>query len=292
LTLLMALLMAGCTDDMVLPSFIHVEAINLVPPTEGAITLEPGFYTSDIVAVYAVAHYPGEATVDTLGLYRLPCDIAVLHSGQAEYINLYPAVEQSGSALALPFYTFYNRIHIENVTLTTGDTLNLGTLTTTYNPHNNVLMYEMVEPTEGSLLFDSVMEWRQVAPEEACSGLGYGFVPVPDTVYARQFGIDRDFVVTDASKLLYLEFDTRSDMPFEVFMETSEIRGGNPTLFSVMTVRPSTEWVHIYVNLGRTWSYVNHNPDFRIQFVAENEDGISGEVRLDNVRLLTTSVAL
>ncbi len=288
--LLLALLAAGCTDDLTPPSFIHVESIRLDVPSEGAVTLDPGFYTADIVAVYAVAHYANAASVDTLGLYRLPCDIPVLHSGEVEYINFYPAIEQSGASLALPFYTFYNRIQVTNVTLTTGDTLNLGTLATTYNPMNDVLMYEPFEPTEGSLLFDSIMQWRPVAPDEACTGMGYGYVPVPDSVYALHFGIDRDFVVTDATKLLYLEFDIRSDMPVEVFMYTSELRGSNPTLYSVMTVRPSEDWIHIYANLGRTWSYVNHNPDFRIRFVAENEDGINGEVRLDNVRLLTTNV--
>lgn len=292
LLLLAALLAAGCEDDLVPPSFIHLDAITLVPPSEGAVTLDPGFYTSDIVAVYAVAHYAGAPTVDTLGLFRLPCDIAVLHDGPVEYLNLYPAVEQSGSSLALPFYTFYNRIRLENLTLTAGDTLNLGSLTTTYNPQNNVMLFEPFEPTEGSLLFDSVMQWRPVAPEEACTGMGYGYVPVPDSVYALTFGIDRDFVVTDPSTLLYLEFDVRSDLPFRVYMLTSELRGANPTLYSVMEVRASEEWVHIYANLGRTWAYVNHNPDFRIQFVAQNEEGVGGEVRLDNVRLMATTVAL
>ena len=204
-----------------------------------------------------------------------------------------PAVKQGGSASILPTYPFYNRIRLNDTAVTSGDTLWLDTLTTTYTiTRNDVLMYELFEPTEGSLLFDSVMQWRPVAPEEACTGMGYGYVPVPDSVYALTFGIDRDFVVTDPSTLLYLEFDVRSDLPFRVYMLTSELRGANPTLYSVMEVRASEEWVHIYANLGRTWAYVNHNPDFRIQFVAQNEEGVGGEVRLDNVRLMATTVAL
>lgn len=295
LPLVALLLMASCerNNDFVEPSFLHVDAITLVPPSQNAITLEAGFYTSDIVAAYVVAHRPEAHSVDTLGLFQLPFTIPVLYSGELDYLEIYPAIEQSGSSGFLPFYTFYNRIRLDNVTLTSGDTLSFGTLTTTYNIRtSDVLMYEMFEPTEGSLLFDSVMQWRPIAPDEACSGVGYGYVPVPDSVLTLSFSIDRDFEVRDASKLIYLELDTRSDVEYWVYMQSSVTQGAAPTLYPVMAIRPSTDWRHIYVNLGRTWTIFNHNPDFRILFTAVNNDNTGGEVRLDNVRLLTTSVVL
>ena len=60
----------------------------------------------------------------------------------------------------------------------------------------------------------------------------------------------------------------------------------------MMVVRASKDWQHLYINLGRTWSYFNHTPNFRISFSALNTDGIEGDIRFDNVRLLTTSVVL
>lgn len=293
----LVVLTTGCEhpDEFVAPSFLHVESIGLVPPEQNAITLEPGFYTSDIVAAYVAAHYPGASAVDTLGLFELPFTIPVLHSGEVDYIDIYPAVQQSGSSNALPFYTFYNRIHISDTTLTSGDTLDLGALTTTYNiTRSDVLMYEMFEPTEGSLLFDSVMQWRPQSPDEACTGLGYGYVTVPDSVYALDFSIDRDFQVVDATKLIYLELDSRCDpnLEYRVYMESSRIRGANTERADVMAIRGSEDWVHLYVNLGRTWAYFNYNPDFRISFTAIKTGQTGGEVRMDNVRLLTTSVVL
>ena len=288
------LLLTGCdNDDFVAPSFLHVDAIKLVPPTTGAITMESGFYTSDIVAAYVVAYYSNPGRLDTLGLFRTPFTIPVLHDGPVEYLEFFPAVEQSGMSRTLPFYTFYHSIRVSDTALHSGDTLVFDTLTTTYNlTRNDVLMYEMFEPTEGSLLFDSVMQWRPQAPDEACSGRGYGYVPVADSEYTVQFDIDHDFIVTDATKLLYLELDTRSDVEFRVYMQSSYRVGGAPVRESVMAIRPSTEWKHIYVNLGRTWTTFNHNPQFRISFSTVNTDGVEGEVRLDNVRLLTTNVAL
>ena len=47
LLLLLLPMMAGCerNNDFTPPSFLHVEAIKVVPPAQNAITMEDGFYT-------------------------------------------------------------------------------------------------------------------------------------------------------------------------------------------------------------------------------------------------------
>lgn len=301
LSLLLLPLVVACEhDEFTEPSFLHVEAIDLVPPTENAITMESGFYTSDIVAAVVFVRRKDSNKLDTIGHFRLPFTVPVLYSGDVDYIDIYPAVKLSGSATQLPFYTFYNRIRITDTTLTCGDTLSFDTLTTTYNiTRSDVLMYELFEPTEGSLLFDSVMQWRPHAPAEACSGQGYGFVPVNDSTYTTTFSIDRDFSVVnpqthqiDPTRLAYLELDTRSDVDFEVYLEGAPTTGSTVSREKVMTVYKSDDWVHLYINLGRTWAYLNYCTTFRLYFTALNEDLINGEVRLDNVKLLSTSVVL
>lgn len=293
--ILIALMATACgkNSDFVAPSFIHLDAISVVPPSTNAITTDSGFYTSDIVAAYVVAHYPQASAVDTIGLYELPFTAPVLRNGAVDYIEIYPAVQQSGSSAALPFYTFYNRIRIADTTLHSGDTLNLGNLTTTYNLSlSDVLMYEMFEPTEANLLFDSVMLWERHAPDQARCGEGFGYIHLDADESSKNCFIDRDFYVTDPTKLLYLELDTRSDKEYAIYMESSYSYGGSTDHHSVMNIRPSTEWKHIYVNLGRTWSYFNHTAKFRIFIRALNLDGTEGDIRIDNVRLLTTSVVL
>lgn len=299
LAILVATIVAtGCIDEnMVAPAYLHIEAIKLVPPSQNAITNESGFYTSDITAAVVVARRKDSRFLDTLGHFRLPFTTPVLINEEVDFIDIFPAVKQSGSSTVLPYYPFYNRIHISDTVFHSGDTLWFDTLSTTYSiTRSDVLMYEMFEPTEGSLIFDSVMQWRPHAPAEACSGQGYGFVPVNDSVYTVAFGIDRDFSVinpqthlVDATRSLYLELDVRSDVDFSVFLEGAYINGGSPNRVDVMTVYKSDDWVHLYINLWPTWKHLNFCNTFRLSFTAINESLINGEVRFDNVRLITTN---
>ena len=184
-TILTFTLLAACTDDsgFTPPSFIHLDGITVAPSTSSGIGHgDAGFYTSDIVAAYVVAHYPDEMKVDTIGLFRTPFTVPVLYSGEVDYLEFYPAVEMSGISLALPFYTYYNKIRISDTLLRSGDTLDFGTLQTTYNPQTDIpLLYEPFEPTEADVATDSVVEWVRHDRDGACVGEGYGRVAVtPD----------------------------------------------------------------------------------------------------------------
>ena len=50
--------------------------------------------------------------------------------------------------------------------------------------------------------------------------------------------------------------------------------------------------LYLYINLGRTWSWFNHNPSFKLSFAALNPYGEEGDVRIDNVKLITTASVL
>ncbi len=293
-TLGLLLALTACTDDedFVPPSFLHVEAFKVVPTTSSPISIDPGFYTSDIVACYVVAHYPGTNTLDSIGLFQLPFTVPVLHSGDVDYFEFYPAVKQSGLSGTLPFYSFYKPVKISNQTLVTGDTLRFDTLTTTYAiTLSDMQLFEPFEPTELSTLFDSII-WNKYAADEACTGQGYASVHVPDSVASVPFAIKTDFYVADPSRAVYLELDTRSDLRFEVYMESAYTSGAATDVQRVMVVNPSDNWQHMYINLGRTWAWFNHNPSFKLSFKALNPYNEEGDIRIDNVKVLTTSTVL
>ena len=71
---LTAILSWGCTreGDAVVPSFLHIDALQVVPPSQNAVTMDEGFYTADIVAAVVYAHRKDCPTLDTLGHFRLP----------------------------------------------------------------------------------------------------------------------------------------------------------------------------------------------------------------------------
>lgn len=293
----MALLTAtACsTDDGGAPAFIHVDAIQVKARETGAVTQDSGYYTSKIVAAYVVAHYPDAMSVDTIGLFRLPFTVPVLHNGPADYIEFYPAVPMSGKMTALPYYTYYNHLHFGDSTLRAGDTIDFGTLSTTYDALVDYpLLFEPFEPNEANIMMDSVVEWVKHDRDGARCGEGYGKVHVDPEATHIDFSIDKGdfFVVNDPSKLVYLEMDVRGDLDLEVSMTSRYQNGGNLDRLQVMVVYDTAEWQHLYINLGRTWSYFNHHPQFKINFSALNYDGTGGDVYIDNIKLLTTSKVL
>lgn len=287
-------MLAGCTDDndFVAPSFLHIEAIKVVPPTSNPVTVDEGFYTSDIRYCYVTAHYPEATKDDTIGLFQLPFTIPILHNGPVEWFEIHPAIMMSGLTGQLPYYTFYQRVKVTDLQLVPGDTLRIDTVKTTYNlTRDDVPMYEPFEPTEGSILFDSV-EWHQYEPDEACTGNGYASVHVTPETSHVPFSIKHKFYVSDSRKVVYMELDTRSDVPYELFMRSAYTSGGSTDVQGVMVITPSDHWQHLYINLGRTWEWFNYNPDFELIFSALNVDGIEGDVRIDNVKVITTSQVL
>lgn len=292
LAALLVLLAAACTpEETATPSFLHVDAMDLVVPAEGAVSTDTGFYTSDIVGVYVTLLRPGTHKEEPLGLFMLPFTTPILFNGEAEYLIFSPAVRQSGRSAQLPYYTYYRSLKMEHVTLTAGDTLDLGTLHTTYNiSMSDLHLFEPFEPTQGSLKFDSVMQWkRDASPDEARSGVGYGYVYVPDTAVTVPFSCTREFIVTDPTKAVYLELDIKSDVELNVYMYAPELAGGNPKEKGVMTIYATPDkWQHLYINLWPTWKEFSYN-EFMLHFVAVNNTGEGGYVRLDNVKVITTS---
>ena len=289
-------LLASCQDDGAFtpPSFIHLDAIRIEPSTASGLGHgDAGFYTSDIVAAYVVAHYPGEHTLDTIGLFRLPFTVPILHDGDVDYLEFYPAVEMSGVSLALPFYTFYNKIHISDTVLHSGDTLDFGTLATIYNPQTDIpMLYEPFEPTEASIATDTAVEWIRHDRNGACVGDGYGRVSVTAGRTSVPFAIDHDFYLADPLKVCYMELDIRSTHLVEVYMHAAYTTGGAEQRVSVMQINPLDEWTHLYINLGRTWAEFNHATQFHLSFAALNPDGTEGEIMIDNIKVLSTSVVL
>ena len=295
---LLALMATACTndDDFTPPAFLHLDAITLRQTP--SITTDSGFYINEIPAAYVVAHYPGRSRVDTVGLFRMPFTIPILYSGKADYITIYPAVEQSGISGALPYYTYYLPIHLtaaDSTTLHTGDTLNLGTITTAYRSYPQVDTIQLFEPFERPaehIRFNEPLVWIPDDHAGARTGNGYGRLTVAPSESIVTFEAEDLFVVNNVDRVIYLELDIKSTLPLSVYMRASYRDGASEDRLSVMTINPMDHWQHLYINLGRTWAYFNHPSSFHLSFSAVNEDGTGGTVDIDNVKLLTTNITL
>lgn len=293
LAALMSLGLGACTDeDFTPPAFLHIDAIDLVESSSFSYMSDSGFYRSDIVAAYVTVHYTDAAEEQSIGLFRLPFTTPILYDGVIDYIKISPAIKQSGRINYLPYYTFYNRIKLNNVTVHTGDTLNLDTLHTTYESHAMPHLFEAFEPNEGSIsTFDSTIIWERNARDEACTGYGYGRIHVPDTSSYVSSEM-RMSVYPPVGDAIYLELDIQSELPVEVQMYGRSSSGANESRSSVMVIYPTETWKHLYINLFPTYKTFDHSDgaSFRLVLSALNPDLTGGEVRIDNVKIITTPV--
>ncbi|MBR1850150.1 MAG: hypothetical protein IJ789_02130 [Bacteroidales bacterium] len=289
----MALLtMVACTrsDDPEKPAFLHIDAINVVKPSSSAPSSEAGFYNSEIVAAYVVAYYPGRSTVDTIGGFRLPFTVPILFNGEAEYLEIYPAVRFSGNSTMLPRYPYYEPIIITNgLTFNELDTLHFDTLTTTYTQLlDPCQVYEFFEPTQGSIIFDSLVEWVSHDAEAACTGLGCGHVHIGADLSHLDFTMTKGVTnLDDPTKALFLELNYRGTKRLAVRMSSTKMAGASTSTEEIMVIYPTDEWRKLYINLGRVWRQFSYSPNFKIEFSVLNTDGTEGDIWLDNLKIVS-----
>ncbi|MCR5822372.1 MAG: hypothetical protein K6F85_05590 [Bacteroidales bacterium] len=300
LGLIATLVFASCknTDEVAVPSFLHVDAISVAKPADGPFASESdGFFTSDINAAYVVAYYPGHSAVDTIGGFQLPFTVPIRYTGQAEYIEIYPMIKISGTSGMRGFYPFYSMIVLrDSLMFNELDTLKFDTLKAYYAATMDApLKKEFFEPTQGGIIFDSVVNWIRHDASAACTGFGCGNVHINADQNHVDFkmtekctGLDPNIV---GSKTVYLELDYRGNKRLSVEMTSARERGGNETTEEIMTINPSDTWKKIYITLGRTWKWFNYNPEFRIVFSVLNAEGTEGDIWIDNVKIISTSAS-
>lgn len=281
--------------DITIPSFIHIDCIDVTAQDANAPSAESGFYTSLVDAVQLIYYVEGDTAETVLGVFQLPCTLPVLRQGTLKYIRVIPAVKQNGVSGSRIQYPFYQTLTFNDVVLAAEDTAFLGVLgadgqyhlTTHYYDKGSfdILVEDYFEPTSFSLNFDTTVTWVKDDPENACTGQGYGMVCVPaDTQYVA-FSIPQEFRPR-SSQSLYLEMDYWTDVELGLYMTGFEVSGSTSGTKSIMTLYPNKKWQKIYINMGRVWSQFNYNTPIALFFQAMNTEGIEGKVRLDNVKLI------
>lgn len=297
--LFILLTVSGCkkfSGDVTVPAFLHLDGIDIIPQTENAPSSESGFYTSDVDAVQLICYFKGDTAETTIGTFQLPCTVPLLRHGTMDYLTIIPAVKQNGISATRIEYPYYKHIRLEKVTVAADSITHLGTqdasgqwrLQTHYyeKPSLAVLVEDYFEPTSFSTNFDSTVVWVKDDAANACSGQGYGRVHVTPTDQLVTFYIPQNFTVSE-TKYLYLEMDYWTDVDMQICLTGFQTAGSSASTMSVMMLYANRKWQKIYINLGKTWSQFNYNNPIALSFQAVNTGGIEGDVRIDNVKLIT-----
>ena len=300
LALLTLLTISSCnkfSGDVTVPAWLHIDGIDVVPQAVNAPSVEPGFYSSLVDAVQLVAYFEGDDAETNIGTFQLPCTVPILQHGTMKYLNVVPCVKQNGVASTRIEYPYLETQRIEGLRLSSDSVTHIGTLDSTtgrYLVHTHyhtfpqlaVLVEDYFEPTSFATHFDSTLTWVKNDSTGACTGQGYGTVHVADSQKIVYFYIPEEYTL-DKTKYLYLEMDYRADMMFEVYLTGFVSASSNASTMSVMRLYANRDWQKIYINLGKTWSQFNYNNPISISFAALNTEGIEGDIRIDNIKIIT-----
>lgn len=272
------------------PSYIKIDAMNVVDNPSDSWSPESGFFTNDIDAVNVVIWVENDTAETNLGTFQLPCKIPVLRQGLINYVRISPIVKQDGIAGKRIYYPYYEMVQIDSVRLAKDSVTDLGTVTTRYISKSimKVLWKEFFEPGPGQISIDSAMTICS-SLDTVCSGYGCGVVRVGEGVKYVNFWSDTTFRVSDPSLVMYLELDYWSDIDFSIGLSNPTTYDGLNVTQSYMRVfgKPQQGWRKLYVNIGALWSdKYDHYPDIRPYFTVLNNSGRPGNVFIDNVKLI------
>ena len=273
------------------PSYLRIAAVTVVDNPSDSWSQEDGFFTSRIDAVNVTIWKSGDAAETQLGTFHLPCTIPVLREGTIDKVRILPAVKQNGIAGTRMYYPYYKEIELFDVELAKDSVTDLDTLHTRYISKSlmRVAWQEFFEPGPSTVSLDSVVERLTYKADTVAWGYGCGVVRVPDTLSSLSFWTSATFNIPDPTSYLYLEMDYWSDFDFLIGMYNPMQQNGSNQIVYCMTIygRPERGWQKIYINLGKIWANnYYYYPDIRLYFTIKNSDGKSGNLFLDNMKLV------
>lgn len=277
--------------DIEVPSYLEVKAFRLQNNPSDSWSQEDGFFTYNIDAVNIIIWQEGDAAETNLGTFTLPCRIPVLKNGNIDRMELIPVIKQNGIAGSRIPYPYFKSVTLNDVPLAADSTTMLDTLTTYYidKAYMKVLWQEFFEPGPSGISLDTAIHILSYRPDTVCSGYGCGVVRVPDSMRVINFWSDTTFYVPNSGTTLYLEMDYWSDFDFSVGFNNPTYQGGSNVINSMMTIygKPEKGWQKIYINVGRLWGRTySHYPYIRFYFSVFNPTGKTGNLFIDNIKLL------
>lgn len=299
----LALSAVGCNKfegDVTVPSYVRIDAVDVEKADVGEVGRSDGWYTSDIDAVQLIAYFDGDEAETNLGAFQLPCAVPVLRVGAMKYLRVVPVVKQNGIAATRIAYPYYREVTFTDVVLRENDTTCLGELDSLTNKYVVRVNYYNTERIDCKFYDDfelpktdirlgptpSVVQWSADDASLACTGSGCAHVHSGASDAKLKFEILDSISEDNASTILYLEMDYRTDVDLRVALRSRTAYTEQETECDVMCLYPTKEWKKIYINLGKAWSIVNHYETFHVVFYTVNSNGIEGDTYVDNLKVI------
>ena len=272
-------LFVSCHKEVPIPAYIHIDNINLTVNPNGT----QGSNTQKIVDSWI------DIDGTLIGAFEMPFTIPALYSGQ-HTITIFPGIKDNGmneTRVEYPFYSTYT----QTVILTQGNILKINP-TVTYAASTNFSFIQDFESGSGKYWLNDtsksisdtsmqIVTGSVVAYGNQCGGV------VLKTVNSIYAGSTYAKYHLQSTPPIYLEMDYNCNTPFSVGVNAYDGTTATSTYLGqqiVMTLRPTTGWNKIYVNLSSAVIGLN-SAAYSIYFTMQCINPPS-YFYLDNVKLI------
>lgn len=275
--LLVALLVLGisCNKEEQIPAYIHIDSFTVT--TTGA----QGTSSHNITDGWLYVND------QLIGAFEMPFTVPVLFEG-SQKIKVMPGIKDNGISDTRVTYPFYE-------TWETTATLQPGFVTTLQpqTTYNSAADFEWLEEFEGAspgvcdtANSDTAM-LLMTGPGEVFEGFGSGGVYLlPGNNNYLGITCSR-YTLPQVGSEIYMEFNYKCNTDFNVGLIVYDQAGIISSQSISLSMRPTTTWKKIYVNLSYEVNASPPNSKFAIFFsMVRNEELSHSEFFIDNVKLI------
>jgi hypothetical protein len=274
--LLLPCFFSSCNKEEPIPSYIHIDKFDLT-----TVYANQGSSSNKIVDAWI--YVDGNAA----GTYEMPCTIPVLSAG-THTITISPGVKENGISDTRISYIYYNN-YVGVFTLTPGQITTIIP-TTTYAP---IADFSMLEDFEGSThgvcndigISDTIMKIT-TDPADVFEGTGSGVVMLGSSQVSYFGATCNKFALPQGGAPVFLELDYNCNTALNVGI-VSYVGSSPNAPDPVLTLRPTSGWNKVYINLTSVVSAEIGATNFGIYFsMLKNPDLSTSYFYLDNVKLV------
>jgi len=264
--------------NQTVPAYVHIDKITLLDNGNNMGSLSSSitdawFYVDD----------------QYIGTFELPATFPVLLKG-SHTIKVLAGIKMNGITNTRVAYPFYNTI-ILTKTFSENETMNLGTLTTQYDPNTKMEWIENFEDGGISLQKSTVnagSDTNIIKTNQAgyvFEGLYSGVVALDSNMNFFEIETIQKYKLPRGSSPVFLEMDYKINNTVNVGLDA--YTSGTPTQISTMVLLPTTQWKKIYINFTPDISNNATADNFRVFFGQFKNTGVTKATLLfDNIKLV------
>ncbi|TRZ75746.1 MAG: hypothetical protein D4R97_01950 [Bacteroidetes bacterium] len=277
--LLLLLAQTSCekfSGDQTVPAYLRIDSIRLTTD-----------YSTQGTAMNNITDAWVYIDGELIGTFQLPATFPVLKQGSHSLMVL-PGVKKDGIAATRINYPLYQQIN-KTINLVADDTLDVGTLSTTYSTKTKFIWKEDFDNAAITLdTTNATTEKIKQTPSDSpftLEGLHSGIVEL-DTIGATFEAVSHStFTIPNSSVYLEMNFNVNTSLIVGVYVTTFGII--NPPS-PIMTLLPTNDkWKKIYIDLTTTLNAYSGATKFRVYYYVKNTSGGHYRILLDNIKVLS-----